>query len=335
MAVRDASDWDPGPCLRRHLDALVGERSPSGEGAGLRRAEEYVARVFEGAGLIVLREPIGAAHDRWHNVLGDLPGDPPATRAAGGDGAGRPAVGTGGGLGGEAGRGDSLTDSTGRGSPPPLFIVGGHIDAVEGSPGADDNASGAAVMLALAERMAAIPSSARRVTLRFAGFNLEEWGMVGSQSHADGLAAAGRAVEGMISLEMLGYVGSPGERQKYPPGIGLGRRKKPDFISVVGDRRSRPLVREVAEALRSVDGLPVESISLPGPLALLVGAALSDHASFWRHGIPAVMVGDTAFYRNPHYHAPSDGLESLSMPFLERVTRGLGRFLEALVAPRS
>jgi Zn-dependent M28 family amino/carboxypeptidase len=75
----------------------------------------------------------------------------------------------------------------------------------------------------------------------------------------------------------------------------------------------------------------VESISLPGAAALLVGAALSDHAPFWRHGIPAVMVGDTAFYRNPHYHRPSDRMETLSLPFLEGVTRGLATFLERLL----
>ncbi len=215
-------------------------------------------------------------------------------------------------------------------SPSPLFVIGGHIDAVEGSPGADDNASGAAVLLALAERFGGAPPADRRVMLRFAAFNLEEWGMLGSQHHADALIAERRPVEGMISLEMLGYVDSKA-RQRYPIGLGVGRRRTADFISIVGNGASRGLGRSVAASLGSVEGLPVEHVTLPGPVAFLIGAALSDHASFWRHGVPAVMVGDTAFYRNPHYHTASDRLETLDFPFIAKVTRGLAVFIERLL----
>jgi Zn-dependent M28 family amino/carboxypeptidase len=290
--------WDPAPALRRHLEALVGERSPGRSGEGLRRAEGYAARVFEQAGLAVSVDPIGPSRENWSNVIGDLTAGP-AVEPPG----------------------------------PPLFVVGGHIDAVEGSPGADDNASGAAAMLALAERFGAHARGERRLTLRFAAFNLEEWGMLGSHHHADALRAAGRSVEGMISLEMLGYADARA-RQRYPPGVGLGRRRAADFISVVGNGASRALTREVSSALATVEGLPVEAVTLPGPVALLIGAALSDHASFWRRGIPAVMVGDTAFYRNPHYHRPSDRIETLDLAFLAKVTRGLAIFLEQLIGPR-
>lgn len=290
-----AAGWDPTAAVRRHLEALVGDRSPAGAGEGLRRAESYARRIFEQAGLVTIVDPIAAARDAWTNVIGDLP----------------------------------ATDPRGAKGAPPLFVVGGHIDAVEGSPGADDNASGAAALLALAERFGADPPADRRVTLRFAAFNLEEWGMLGSQHHADALRQSGRPVEGMISLEMVGYV-DPRARQRYPPGIGIGRRRRADFISVVGNGASRALTRAVAGALGEVEGLPVESVILPAPVALLVGAALSDHASFWRHGIPAVMVGDTAFYRNPHYHHASDRLETLDLGFVAKVTRGLAIFLERL-----
>ncbi|HXI01794.1 MAG TPA: M28 family peptidase, partial [Candidatus Saccharimonadales bacterium] len=164
-----------------------------------------------------------------------------------------------------------------------------------------------------------------------AAFNLEEWGMVGSQHHADALHAAGREIEGMISLEMIGYVDPAGGRQRYPPGLGIGRRSRADFISVVGNRPSRRLAGQVAAALREVEDLPVESVTLPGAAALLIGASLSDHSSFWRRGAPAVMVGDTAFYRNPHYHDASDRMETLSMPFLGKVTRGLAVFLDRVL----
>ncbi len=317
-----AASWDPEPALRRHLEALVGERSPAGGGEGLRRAEGYARRILEEARLATSLDPIGPAQGTWNNVIGDFPatsegrviGDLASVPAAGGVEAPRAA-------------------SRDPGAQPPLFVVGAHIDAVEGSPGADDNASGAAAMLALAEHFGSGPPGARRVTLRFAAFNLEEWGMLGSQHHADRLHSSGRPVEGMISLEMLGYV-DPAAPQRYPPGLGIGRRRKADFISVVGNGASKRLVSAVAGAFSDVGGLPVETVTLPGAIALLIGAALSDHASFWRHGIPAVMVGDTSFYRNPHYHQPTDRLDTLSLPFLGKVTRGLAIFLERVIVAR-
>lgn len=267
---------------------MVGERSPEAGAERLRRVETYVEAAFREAGLLARRETITTARGGFHNILGDLPSE----------------------------------------SSDAIFVVGAHLDAVPGSPGADDNASGAAVLLALAERFGGLPRARSTVALRFAAFNLEEWGMVGSQDHAEALRKAGRSVAGMISLEMVGYVSAG--RQKYPPALGFGRRKSADFISVVGNSESKRLVGAVSSSLRTVPGLPVESLALPAAAALLVGAALSDHSSFWRQGWPAVMVGDTAFYRNPHYHAASDGPETLSIPFMEKVTRGLAAFLEGV-----
>jgi Zn-dependent M28 family amino/carboxypeptidase len=284
-----ARDWEPGPSLGRHLRALVGDRSPLGTPEALRAAQDYAERVFNEASLATSREPIAASKGAWHNVIAD-----------------------------RAGAGGS-----------PLFIIGAHLDTVEGTPGADDNASGVAALLALAEWAGGRPAPSA-ITLRFAAFNLEEWGMVGSQEHADALHAADARVRGMISLEMIAYVDPSPRSQRYPPGVGIGRRKSGDFISVVGDLASRRLVKAVGSALGEGGGLPVETLALPASAALLVGATLSDHSSFWRRGYPAVMVGDTAFYRNPHYHQPTDTLETLSMPFLSKVTLGIARFLETI-----
>jgi Zn-dependent M28 family amino/carboxypeptidase len=281
--------WDAGGAIRRHLHALVGERSPLGDPGALRRAEAHAERVFRESGLETRREPIAASKGAWHNVVAEAGAAPGA----------------------------------------PLLVVGAHVDAVEGTPGADDNASGAAALLALAERLGAAARAPRRVAVRLVAFNLEEWGMLGSLEHAEALRAAGREVAGMISLEMIGYVDPRPGSQRYPPGMGIGRRKAGDFISVVGDLASRALVRDVAAALEA-GGLPVETAAIPRTAAHLVGAGLSDHSSFWRCGYRAVMVGDTAFYRNPHYHAASDALETLSLPFLEKVARGLAAFLDAL-----
>jgi Zn-dependent M28 family amino/carboxypeptidase len=285
-----AASWDPAPSLLRHLESLVGERSPAGAPGALRRAEEYALEVFRAAGWSATPEPIAAGGGMWRNIVADAG---PVDR--------------------------------------PLFIVGAHLDTVERTPGADDNASGVAALLSLAEwagarlGLEASPGPA----VRLVAFNLEEVGMVGSAAHARGLSRAGIRIEGMIALEMLGYV-APGP-QRYPPGLGIGRRARADFISVVGNRASRRLADEVAAALASVPGLPVETVCLPEAAAALIGATLSDHSSFWAHGQPAVMVGDTSFYRNPHYHLPGDTLDTLSLPFLEKVTRGLATFLEPLL----
>jgi Zn-dependent M28 family amino/carboxypeptidase len=251
--------------------------------------ESYAASVFKTAGIPMTEEPIAASKGAWKNVIGDL---------SAGDGA-------------------------------PLCIVGAHLDTVEKTPGADDNASGAAALLALAEWAAGRPRPAGRCTIRFAAFNLEEWGMVGSSEHATKLREAGRKVPAMLSLEMIGYTDRLPGSQKYPPGVGVGRPKTGDFISVVGNTSSRDLVRMVGEALQTQRDLRVETLSIPGAAASLIGASLSDHSSFWRCGYPGVMVGDTAFYRNPNYHLPSDTLETLDLPFLEKVTRGLAVFVES------
>jgi Zn-dependent M28 family amino/carboxypeptidase len=303
-------DWEPGPLLQAHLDAVAMERSPLGTPEALRRAEAYAAGVFRSAGLVTFNEAIAATDGLWHNIVAD----------------------------------------TGTNARAPLFIIGAHLDTVEGSPGADDNASGLAALLALADwvgkrRMRPwkrdncdhrqeTPASGcgTEVTVRLVAFNLEEWGMLGSREHARTVTRSRRTVEGMISLEMIGYADTRPGSQRYPPGLGIGRRKAGDFIAVVGNRSSRELVQRVSAAFKAVEGLPVESISLPDVVAALIGASLSDHSPFWAQGHPALMVGDTAFYRNPHYHRGTDTVDTLSLPFLERVTRGLALVVEPFFA---
>ncbi len=286
-----ARDWDPGPSLRKHLLSLAGERSPLGSPDSLRRAEAYVEASLREAGLDTFREPIASSGNAWHNVVADWKGD----------------------------------------SRSPLFVIGAHVDTVEGTPGADDNASGVAALLSLAEWLGEGGKPAGGTPLRLAAFNLEEWGMVGSSEHAEALRAGGRDVSGMVALEMIGYADASPRSQRYPPGMAFGRRRTGDFISVVGNTASRSLVQRVASALRLDGALPVETAVLPGAAAMLIGASLSDHSSFWRCGFRAVMVGDTAFYRNPHYHRSSDTVETLSLPFLGKVTQGLAVLVESLL----
>jgi Zn-dependent M28 family amino/carboxypeptidase len=206
--------------------------------------------------------------------------------------------------------------------PGSLVILGAHFDAVEGAPGADDNGSGVAVLLEAARILAQTPLRSR---LLICAFNLEELNMVGSTHLARKLKAAGTAIEAMISLEMVGYADSRPGSQQYPAGLRWFYPNRGDFIGVIGNFKSTSLLRRVARQMRQVPGLPVETLAVPGKGELIPAVRLSDHAPFWDLGYPALMITDTALFRNPHYHSPSDTLDTLSIDFMARVCQGVIR----------
>lgn len=218
----------------------------------------------------------------------------------------------------------------GQTHPDEVVVVGAHYDTVPGTPGADDNGSGVAVLLELARQCREMRLER---TLHLVAFTLEEppafftpW--QGSRVYARALHQNRERVVAMLSLEMLGYYSDRPRSQRFPlfpmrwmyPNTG-------NFIGIVGNLRSRNLVRRVQEAFRRGCSLPVEALATS---PLLPGVALSDHASFWRYGYLAVMVTDTAFYRNPHYHKPSDRLETLDLARLAQCVRGLAQVIAEL-----
>jgi Zn-dependent M28 family amino/carboxypeptidase len=199
----------------------------------------------------------------------------------------------------------------------PVFIVGAHYDAVPNSPGADDNASGIAVLLEVARVFQSHPV-ARKV--RFVAFTLEESGMMGSSHYVEGLQRAGENLLGMISLEMVGFT-SP--KQSYPVGLAPFYPAEGNFIGIGANGRSRSLMKRFVKGMRHVSGLHVETITLPGNGSLIPAIRLSDHAPFWDAGYPALLVTETAFYRNPHYHLETDTIDTLDFCFLSSVTQGV------------
>lgn len=218
----------------------------------------------------------------------------------------------------------------GQTRPGEVVVVGAHYDTVPGTPGADDNGSGVAALLELARQCREMRLDR---TLHLVAFTLEEppafftpW--QGSRVYARSLYQNRERVVAMLSLEMLGYYSDRPRSQRFPlfpmrwmyPNTG-------NFIGVVGNLRSRDLVRRVREAFVRGSPLPVETLSTS---PLLPGVSLSDHASFWRYGYPAVMVTDTAFYRNPHYHKPSDRPEALDLVRLAQCVQGLARVVAEL-----
>jgi aminopeptidase YwaD len=214
----------------------------------------------------------------------------------------------------------------------PLLIIGAHYDSTPKTPGADDNASAVAALLELAAWIQPrLSTGARRCRLQLVAYDLEEYGMIGSYQHSRALRQSGVAVAGMVSLEMLAYTDRRPGSQRLPPHlVGL----YPDvgnFIGVVGNEASTELLRDVTAGMKTVSGLPVEFIAVPGVGEAVPETRLSDHSAFWDDGFPALMITDTSFFRNPHYHQASDTPETLDYPFLAKVTAGVCRAVERLL----
>jgi aminopeptidase YwaD len=207
----------------------------------------------------------------------------------------------------------------------PLVVIGAHYDSIAGSPGADDNASAVASLLELARwigpRLAEKePHTAR---LQLVAYDLEEWGYVGSEFHCREIGRAGHRLRGMISLEMLGYADSSPGSQNLPTHLAHLYPDVGDFIGAVGNDHSLALLKTVTEALKTVPDLPVEALAVPGNGEELGVVRLSDHSPFWDQGHQALMITDTSFFRNPHYHRASDVPDTLDYRFLARVTAGV------------
>jgi Zn-dependent M28 family amino/carboxypeptidase len=202
-------------------------------------------------------------------------------------------------------------------------VVGAHYDTVPGSPGADDNASGVAVLIELA-RMG-LPA----IFVAFANEEMPYFqsGEMGSLAYAARAAAAGDKIAAMLSLEMLGFYRDEPGSQGYPPPLSWFYPDRGDFIGFVGDIGSRALVRGAIGAFREAARFPSQGVAAP---AAIPGVTWSDHWSFRQHGYPAIMVTDTAFYRYPHYHLPSDTAEKLDYLRMARVALGLAAVIKEL-----
>jgi Zn-dependent M28 family amino/carboxypeptidase len=255
----------------------------------LERTAEFIAGEFRAAGYQPGDQVFSFRANSYRNVIAELPGIDPSAET---------------------------------------LVIGAHYDTVETTPGADDNASGVACLLELARSCA---GSRFPGAVRFVAFVLEEppayrtEGM-GSYHYAESLKEAGVPIGGMICLEMVGYYSDRPGSQSYP--LPFFRMKYPstgNYISFVGNMRSREFTRRMAGAFRRGTDLPVVTLNAP---AVVVGIDFSDHWSFNKFGYPALMITDTAFYRNPHYHAPSDRPETLDYVRMAKVVEGLAAAVE-------
>ena len=203
------------------------------------------------------------------------------------------------------------------------LLVGAHYDGPPQSPGADDNATGGAVLLELARRFREAPP---RRPIWLVAFDQEEAGLVGSQALARALRGQSQTLHLMVSLEMLGFTGPS---QRYPlDAMRWIYGSRGDFLALVANGRALPLVPGLAWRL----GRHVRTNVLPVPLRgrTLPDTRRSDHSPFWDQGYNALMATDTSFLRNPHYHLPSDTIATLDLAFLAAVCEGLHAALDPL-----
>lgn len=278
--------------LRGHVARLAGEIGERhvGRPRALQAAEAWVRRSWEALGFDVARQPYTADGVECANLEVSIPG---------------------------------------RERTREIVLAGAHYDTVPGTPGADDNASGVAALIELA-RLLREARPAR--TLRLVAFVNEEppffpFGKMGSMVYARAARRRADDIRVMFSLEMLGcYSDVPGS-QSYPPLLRHFYPDRGDFIAFVSNLGSRHALREAVSAFRAASDFPAEQLAAP---AFVPGVSWSDQRSFWKAGYRAVMVTDTAFHRNAHYHGPGDTPERLDYARTARVVEGLARMLARL-----
>ncbi|MGB3138345.1 MAG: M28 family peptidase [Nodosilinea sp.] len=211
-----------------------------------------------------------------------------------------------------------VLDLPGTSRRPPV-LVGAHYDSVPGSPGADDNATGVAVLLELARALSQQPG---RSPLRLIAFDLEESGFVGSHHYAQDIYQQGESLGLMLSLEMLGYCCHRPHSQQYPPGLDRFYPNQGNYIAQIGQWQSIPAMVALWRGFRAA-GLRSQWLPVVNQGRSVPETRRSDHVPFWDLGYPAILITDTADLRNPHYHQPTDTLETLDLGFLAQVCQGL------------
>ncbi|NTU48686.1 MAG: M28 family peptidase [Syntrophobacteraceae bacterium] len=285
--------------LQDHVRALtveIGERSVN-HPKNLARAAGYIRSFYEGLGLPVILEPYGYRDFQVANVITEVgPGDHPSRR----------------------------------------YILGAHYDTARGTVGADDNASAIAVQLEVARQLNMLHGDTQPdLTVKCVSFTLEErpafWTPYrGSWVHARRMRRAGEAIDGMLCLEMVGYCRRSQGSQKYPfPLTHLGYPGVGDFVAVVSDGNSKDLAGALLSAFGKNPDLPVQSLTVPLKGWLSPFVRRSDHVSFWDLGYKAVMITDTANFRNPNYHKESDTMDTLDYSFMAELVESLLLFFGA------
>jgi hypothetical protein len=200
-------------------------------------------------------------------------------------------------------------------------LVGAHYDSMPGTPGADDNASAVAALLACAKALA-VHAPERPVC--FVSFNREEDGLLGSANFVRTVVGEGRiSVREAHIVEMIGYCDYHVGSQMIPSGLPIRVPDQGDFLGILANKDSTTMASAVLQIARTYwPDFPVLSLKVyAGVEKLLPVLQRSDHAPFWQAGIPTIMWTDTSEFRNPHYHQPTDTPDTLDYDFLRTVSQ--------------
>ncbi len=225
-----------------------------------------------------------------------------------------------------------IAEHYGREKPDEIIVVGAHYDTVWFTPGADDNASGVAALIEMARALAEISLSK---TVRFVAFANEEHpffltNKMGSLVHAKRAAEREERIQAMLSLEMLGYYSDEPNSQEYPRPLRWFYPRTANFIAFISNFGSRGLLHRIIASFRKTTPFPTEGLA--APLVLVPDIRRSDHAAFWAYGYQAIMVTDTAVFRNTGYHNVGDVPRSLNYEKMSRVVSGLIEVVKVLAS---
>jgi Zn-dependent M28 family amino/carboxypeptidase len=288
-----------GQRLEAHLRALtetIGERSVRYP-ENLTKTAGYIQSFYEDIGIAVHTEPYDYSGFKVANVVADISSGP---------------------------------------QPSHRYLLGAHYDSVSGTVGADDNASAIAVQLETARGVKALfDREDLDLAVTFVSFALEEppvYGTryMGSRVYAKKAREKQEKIDGMICLEMVGYACYKPGCQNYPFPLGFfGYPKQGNYIGIVGNFKSGDFTQALFKAFQKNPQLPVIKLRIPFNGRILPAVRLSDHASFWDQGFKGVMITDTAFFRNPHYHRSSDTMEKLDYRFMAELVESLLIFFKS------
>jgi Zn-dependent M28 family amino/carboxypeptidase len=278
--------------LLQHLQAITGDRNPYFAQLAYLAVRSYIMQTLSQYGQVEIDE-FSVKNQIHQNIVLSIPADPQKSNK----------------------------------SNKPTILIGANYDSVPGSPGADDNATGVAVLLELAREFTEKPLA---YPVKLIAFDLEEYGLLGSQHYAEKILQSGEKLRLMLSLEMLGYRDKKPGSQKYPSPL-LAKIYPPqaDFIALVGNIPTLLDLWQIKGKIQKqnigCEILPVwnKGMSIPD-------TRRSDHSPFWDLDYPAVMVTDTANMRNPHYHKSTDTIDTLDLEFLLAVCQGLINGLRVL-----
>jgi len=278
--------------LERHVRALAGDIGvrSDDEYARVQRAAAYIEGELRSLGYAVVSQEFSAAGRTYRNLEATLAG---TTRRQ------------------------------------EVVVLGAHYDTAEEAPGADDNASGVAAVLELARMLAGKPQAR---TVRFVLFPNEEppWfatADMGSRHYAAEARARKDQIVAMLSIESIGYYDPEPGTQRYPFPLNYAYPDVGDFIGFVSNLKSRALLHRAISAFRAHARFPTQGAAAP---AWVPGVWWSDHWAFWLEGYPAIMISDTAPYRNPFYHTAQDTPDTLDYDRTARVVDGLAHVVRAL-----